>query len=78
MAVIEQVPVASSVTVLPLTVQTPGELLAKLAGRPDDTLALKAKGGSPNCLLAGLLKVMVWSLFWLLLTAKDAPRGEQG
>ena len=70
-AVIEQVPTAIRVTLLPLTVQTPGVLLVKLTGRPDEALALKAKGRSPSCLSAGLAKVIVWSLFCVLFTAKD-------
>src|SRR5262245_59206186 len=50
----------------------------KLTASPDEALALKAKGRSPRCLSAGLAKVMVWSLFCVLVTAKDCMMGVAG
>ena len=44
-AVIEQVPAAASVTVLPETVHTVVVLEAKLTVRPDDAVAVIANGG---------------------------------
>jgi len=44
----EQVPMATSVTVEPDTEQTPGEAEAKLTARPEDAVALTANGAVPN------------------------------
>ena len=43
-----QVPVATNVTVLPLTVHTGVVSEAKLTGRPEDAVALTVNGGAPN------------------------------
>ena len=50
-------PAATSVTVLPLTVQTPALSEAKLTASPDDALADTVKGGSPRVLSARAAKV---------------------
>lgn len=60
LAVIVQVPAAASVTVLPLTVHTPGVLLRKLTARPDEAVALTVKAGSPTVLPVSAPKLMVW------------------
>ena len=63
---------------LPFIVQTAGVFLVKLTGKPDEALALNAKGGSPSCLSVGLAKVILWSLFCGLVTAKDCATGGAG
>ena len=57
---IVQVPVVSSVTVLPLTVQTADVSDAKLTGKPDDAVALTLNGASLTSLSGSGLKVIVW------------------
>ena len=57
-ALIEQWPGATSVTVLPETVQTGKVVDAKLTGRPDDAVAATVKGGAPYVLADNGLKVI--------------------
>ena len=54
-----QVPGATSVTVLPLTVQTAGVNEEKLTGRPDVAVAVMVNGRSPIVLLLNAPKAMV-------------------
>ena len=51
LAVIEQVPAVTSVTVAPATVQTPDVVDAKLTGRPELLVALRATGPEPSAAL---------------------------
>ena len=53
LAWIEQGPAVSSVTVLPVTVQTSGVVEAKLTGRPELDVALTLNGASPAARSAG-------------------------
>ena len=55
-----QVPMATSVTVEPETVQTLDVVEAKLTERPDDAVALTVKGVVPRFLADNAAKVMVW------------------
>ena len=69
-----QVPAATSVSVVPLTVQTPGVVDTSETVRPDVELATSALGVSPKVCVAGALKVMVWALlttakFWVTVAA---------
>jgi hypothetical protein len=56
----EQVPMATSVTVEPDTEQTPGEAEAKLTARPEDAVALTANGAVPNGWFESVPKVIAW------------------
>jgi hypothetical protein len=47
-AVIEQVPVATMVTVVPATVQTAGVVDKKLTGRPELAVAVSVNGVAPK------------------------------
>ncbi len=53
-------PTASSVTVLPVTAQTAGVVLAKLTASPDDAVADKLNGGSSGRLSGNGPKSIVW------------------
>ena len=55
-----QVPAASSITVLPLTVQMVGVLLLKLTARPDVAVAFSTNGALPNFMLGNGPNAMVW------------------
>ena len=44
-ALMAQRPAATSVTILPETVQVVGVVVAKLTGKPDEAVALTGKGG---------------------------------
>ena len=59
LALMVQVPAATSVSVLPLTVQTLGVVEAKLTGRPELALATSVGGATLMIWLPGELKVMV-------------------
>lgn len=59
LAVTAQVPALTSVTVVPLTVQTLGVVDAKDTARAELAVALRAGGATPQLVLAGLAKVMV-------------------
>ena len=59
-AVIEQEPGATSVTVLPETVQTPAVVEAKLTGSPELAVATRMNGAAPMATLPGARKVIVW------------------
>jgi hypothetical protein len=61
LAVMEQLPVVTSVSVLPLTVQTAGVLEAKLTGRLELAVAESAGGAVPRVRLPGLLKEITWA-----------------
>ena len=61
LALIEQVPAATSDSVLPLTLHTAGLVDAKLTGKPELALATRAAGRLPRVWSAGLLKLMVWA-----------------
>ena len=56
---IEQVPAATSVKVLPLTLHTAGVMDARLTPRPELALATKAGGSVPRVWSAGVAKLMV-------------------
>jgi hypothetical protein len=60
-------PKATSVTVFPDTVQTPGVVDAKLTGRAELAVALTANGAVPSGWFANAPNVMVW---WALATWK--------
>jgi hypothetical protein len=47
-AVIEQVPVPTMVTVVPATVQTAGVVDRKLTGRPELAVAVMVNGAAPK------------------------------
>ena len=53
-----QVPAATSVSVLPLTVQVLGVVEAKDTGRPDVAVATSEGGGEPSVWLPGPAKLM--------------------
>jgi len=55
-----QVPAATSVTVAPATVQKAGVAAEKLTARPEEAVALTAKGAVPNGSFESAPKVMVW------------------
>jgi hypothetical protein len=52
-------PVAMSVTVLPLTVQTDVVWELKVTNNPDDAVALTANGALPNTLFGSVPNVIV-------------------
>ena len=54
-----QVPTATSVNAVPLTVQTPAVVDANATGRPEVELATKGPGGVPRVWLPGEAKVIV-------------------
>src|SRR5580698_211016 len=56
-----QLPPATSVTILPETVQIPVVVEAKLTANPEDTVALTAKGAVPNTWFASAPKTLVCS-----------------
>jgi hypothetical protein len=58
-AVSVHVPGATSVTVVPETVQTDAVVEAKLTASPEDAAATAVNGG-PSILSAGAGKLMVW------------------
>ena len=58
LALIEQLPVPVSVTVVPASVQAP--LALNVTGRPDEAVALMVKGGSPKRLFGSAPKLIVW------------------
>ena len=53
-------PVLTSVTLFPETVQTPGVLELRLTGSPDEAKALIVTGEAPRRWSAMGLKVIVW------------------
>jgi hypothetical protein len=55
-----QVPTATSVTVVPDTVQTDEVVEAKLTANPELAVALTAKGAAPNAWLDSAPNVIVW------------------
>jgi hypothetical protein len=55
----EQVPTATSVSVVPATVHTPGVVDAKVTVKPEVALALSAAGAVPRVWLPGDVKVML-------------------
>ena len=59
LALMLQLPTATSVSVLPLTVQTLGVVEAKLTARPELALATSAGGVVPSVWLPGEAKLMV-------------------
>ena len=58
-AVIEQAPGATIVTVEAETVQTAMVVDAKLTGRPEDAVAVRAKGADPKAALESGANVML-------------------
>lgn len=58
LAVTEQLPALSKVTVVPLTLQTLGVVDAKDTARPDVDVAVNAGAATPQLALAGVAKVM--------------------
>lgn len=75
LALTVQVPTATKVSVLPLTVQTLGVAGANNTGRPDVELATSAGGAVPRVWLPGEAKVMVCAAaatpneFWTAVAA---------
>ena len=74
-----QVPAATSVSVLPLTVQMPVVVDAKLTARLELALAINAAGVVPRVWLPGELKVMVCAVSgaattWKVCDTVGAPR----
>lgn len=61
LAVMPQVPVATRVSAVPLTVQMVGVVDAKLTASPELLVALKAGAATPMVWLAGAAKVMTWA-----------------
>jgi hypothetical protein len=59
-AVIEQLPAPTIMTVFVLTVQTDGVVEMKLTGRPELAVAETANDGAPSVTLPSGPKVMVW------------------
>lgn len=59
LALTVQLPTLTSVSVLPLTVQTAGVVDAKVTARPELAVALKAGGAMPKVWPAGAAKVML-------------------
>lgn len=70
LAVTAQVPALTSVTVVPLTVQTLGVVDAKETASAELAVALKAGGTTPQVALAGLAKVMVCAVSGAAATVK--------
>ena len=60
LASIVQVPGATIVTVLPVSVQAAVVVLLKATGRPELAVADTVNGGSPKALFASAAKVIVW------------------
>ena len=58
-----QVPVLTSLTVVPLTVHTEDVVVLKVTGNPDDEVALTVTGDWANLLLANAPKVIVCVAF---------------
>jgi hypothetical protein len=58
--VIEQVPIARTLTVAPETVHTADEVLEKVTGKPDVAVAAKPKGAVPSVTSLSGAKVMLW------------------
>ena len=56
----EQVPTETSVTVVPLTVQTGVVVEEKLTARPELAVAASVTGPLPKAMAAGCPNVMVW------------------
>lgn len=71
LAVTEQAPALTKVTVVPLTVQTLGEVEANDTAKPDVDVAVKAAGTRPQLVLTGAAKVMVWAVRGAAATTKD-------
>jgi hypothetical protein len=65
-----QVPVATSVTVLPLTVQTAVVSDEELTGNPDDAVALTVNGREPSVRLLSGPNAIVW-VAWLTLKLRS-------
>jgi hypothetical protein len=59
-AVMEQVPRATIVTVLPETVQTATVVEDRLTASPEVAVALTVKGAAPNAMLLSAPKLIVW------------------
>ena len=59
LAVTEHAPAPSSVRLVPLTVQTPGVVDARVTVRPEDDVATSAIGAEPKVWFPGEAKVMV-------------------
>ena len=59
LALMLQVPTATSVSVLPLTVQTLGVVDAKLTAKPELAVATSAGGVVPSVWLPGEVKLML-------------------
>jgi hypothetical protein len=59
-AVIEQVPVATTVTIVPAAVQTAGVVEAKLTASPELAVAVSANAEMPKLTLPGWGNKIVW------------------
>ena len=73
MAWIVHVPAATSVTVDPATVQTPGVVEAKLTAKPEEAVALTAKGAVPKDWFTREPKLIVWIVNPFCVTAIGWP-----
>jgi hypothetical protein len=69
LAVIEQMPAATTVTVLPDTEQIPAVVLAKLTGKPDVAAELNA-ALAPTVIAAGCAKLIVCALIVVMQSIK--------
>ena len=56
------VPAATSVSVVPLTAQTAGEVDAKLTASPELAVADSGAGAVPKVWVAGEVKLMLWAI----------------
>ena len=70
LAVTVHVPTATSTSVLPLTVQTPGVAEANDTARPDVALATSAAGAVPRVWLPGEAKLIVCAVSGAAATVK--------
>ena len=68
LATMVQVPAATSVSVVPLTVQVLGVVELKVTARPELALAASGGGGVPRVWLPGEAKVMVCDAFATVMT----------
>ena len=75
LAVTVQVPTATSVSVVPLTVQTPVVVDAKLTTKPELALAARGAGAVPRVWLPGGVNVMVCAINGAAATVNERVTG---
>ena len=78
LALIAQVPAATSDSVLPLTLHTAGVVETRLTGKPELALATKAAGTVPSVWSAGVLKLMPCASRGAAPTVKACATGVAG